>query len=263
MTTLSHDRYCSEINDQSELLRACTEGADLTLPVPSCPGWNLGQLLRHLGGGQRWAEATVSARASGPLPDVDFRDLTAFTDEDPNVVGPWLAEGAAHLSGTLREAGPEAAVWTPVADGRAAFWARRFAHETLIHRSDAALALDAEFTVAPEVALDALDEWMELASLPFHFEVHPWTRELLGPGRTLHLHATDVAPEDEAEWLVDLTGDTIVWRRVHGKASVAVRAPLTELLLLVYRRRPANGDGIEVLGDAALLDFWLDRVAFG
>ena len=32
---------------------------------------------------------------------------------------------------------------------------------------------------------------MELGCLPFHFDVHPWMRELLGPGRTIGLHATD------------------------------------------------------------------------
>jgi hypothetical protein len=29
------------------------------------------------------------------------------------------------------------------------------------------------------------NEWMELGSLPFHFDVHPWMRELLAPGRTI------------------------------------------------------------------------------
>lgn len=85
-------------------------------------------------------------------------------------------------------------------------------------------------------------------------------RELLGPGRTPHLHATDMP---EAEWVVDLTGDAITWRRAHEKAAVAVRGPLTELLLIIYRRRSARGDDIEILGDAELLDFWLDRVGFG
>ena len=83
------------------------------------------------------------------------------------------------------------------------------------------------------------------------------------PGRTLHVHATDTTPEAATEWLIDLTGDAIVWRRAHEKAAVAVRAPLTDLLLVVYRRRPARGQGIEVLGDVALLDFWLERVGFG
>jgi hypothetical protein len=44
---------------------------------------------------------------------------------------------------------------------------------------------------------------------------------------------------------------------------VAVRGPLTDLLLVIYKRRSARGDNIEVFGDAALLDFWLERVSFG
>ncbi|MFD7220906.1 maleylpyruvate isomerase family mycothiol-dependent enzyme [Streptomyces sp. NPDC059892] len=264
MNLLSHERYCSEIVAQAELLRSSIEGADLTVPVPSCPGWNVGQLLRHLGGAHRWAEAIVRTRAAEPLSGERFRDLSAYTHEDPAVVGPWLTEGAALLADTLRAAGPDARLWTPVPGGTSAFYARRFTHETAIHRADATLALGAEFTLDEEVALDAVDEWMELGSLPMHFDVHPWTRELLGPGRTLHFHATGTAPGTAAEWLVDLTGDTLAWRRAHEKAAVAVRGPLTELLLIIYkRRRPVGGGGIEVLGDAKLLDFWLERVSFG
>ena len=85
---------------------------------------------------------------------------------------------------------------------------------------------------------------------------------MLGPGRTIHLHATDADMDTSAEWLVDLTGDTIAWRRVHEKAAVAVRGPLTELLLLVYGRRPAAED-LEILGDRDLFDFWLARTSFG
>ncbi|MEU1801705.1 maleylpyruvate isomerase family mycothiol-dependent enzyme [Streptomyces sp. NPDC019937] len=263
MTLLSYERLCSEIVAQTRLLTSSIEGADLTVPVPSCPGWNVGQLLRHLGGGQRWAADMVRARATEALSDDHFRDLSPYADEDPAVVGPWLTEGAAELAEALREAGPDARMWTPVPGGNAAFFARRFVHETALHRADAILALGAEFTLQQEVALDALDEWMELGSLPFHFEVHPWMRELLGPGRTLHFHATDTAPEAHAEWVVDLTGEVIAWRRAHEKAAVAVRGPLTELLLLVYKRRPAHGGAVEVLGDAKLLDFWLERVSFG
>ncbi|MFI0815813.1 maleylpyruvate isomerase family mycothiol-dependent enzyme [Streptomyces sp. NPDC021098] len=262
MTLLSFDRMCAEIVTQTGLLASRIEGADLTVPVPSCPDWNVGQLLRHLGGGQRWATDTVRARATEALPDDHFRDLSPYADEDPAVVGPWLTEGAAELAEALREAGPDARMWTPVPGGSAAFYARRFVHETVVHRADAILGLGWEFTLDREVALDALDEWMELGSLPFHFEVHPWMRELLGPGRTLHLHATDTPPEARAEWVVDLTGEAITWRRAHEKAAVAVRGPLTELLLLVYKRRPAHGGGLEVLGDAKLLDFWLERVSF-
>jgi hypothetical protein len=98
---------------------------------------------------------------------------------------------------------------------------------------------------------------MELGSLPFHFEVHPWMRELLAPGRAIALHATDT----DAHWLLDLTGDVIAWRRSDEAGAAEVSAPVTDLLLMIYRRRPIVG--LEVTGDANLVDLWLERVGFG
>jgi uncharacterized protein (TIGR03083 family) len=264
MTRLDFDRYAAEIVAQTAELRSTIDGADLTVAVPSCPGWNVGQLLRHLGGGQRWAAATVRTRATEPLSDQHFRDLSPYTDEDASVVGPWLVESANELADALRGAQPDTPVCTaPIPDGTANFYARRFTHETAIHRADATLALGARFDLEHAVAVDAIDEWMQLGSLPMHLDFHPRMRELLGPGRTLHFHATDVPPEAAAEWVVDLTGDTLAWRRAHEKAAVAVRGPLVDLLLIIYKRRPAHGERVEILGDAALLDFWLERVNFG
>ena len=262
MSLLSYDRYCAEILAQAELLTSVVQGADMTVPVPSCPDWNVGQLLRHLGGVHRWAATIVRTRAAEPV-QAQVPDYAVYASEDPSVVVPWLAEGAAQLVEALRAAGPGTPLWTPVPGGSTDFYARRFTHETLIHRADATLALGSAFSAVPEVALDAIDEWLELGALPMHFEVHPQTRELLGPGRTVHLHATDTSPRASAEWVIDLTGDTIAWRRAHEKAAVAVRGPLTDLLLVVYKRRPVRGGEIQILGDAELLDFWLERVSFG
>ncbi|CAM5458434.1 Maleylpyruvate isomerase family mycothiol-dependent enzyme OS=Streptomyces antimycoticus OX=68175 GN=SANT12839_029930 PE=4 SV=1 [Streptomyces antimycoticus] len=271
MTLLSFDRRCSEIVAQTQLLRGAIEGADLTRPVPTCPGWNVGQLLRHLGGTHRWAEEMVRTRATGALPDQHYpRSVAVRRKEGAAEVAPWLVEGAELLAETLREAGPECRSCGPRCrtSGRSPEGARTSTpavstHETALHRADAVLALGAEYTLDQEVALDGIDEWMALGSLPMHFEVHPWMRELLGPGRTLHFHATDTAPEVAAEWVVDLTGDAIIWRRAHEKAAVAVRGPLTDLLLIIYKRRPARSAGVEILGDEKLLDFWLERVSFG
>lgn len=263
MTLLSYDRYCHEIVAQTGLLTTCVKGADLTVPVPSCPGWTAARLLRHLGDVQRWAATAVRTRAAGPLPVEHSRDLPADAGDDPAVLGPWLADGAAELAGTLRDAGPSTPVWTPVPGGTTDFYARRFTHETAIHRADAILAIGSEYTLDEDVALDAVDEWLELGSLPMHFEVHPQMRELLGPGRTVHVHATDTRPQAAAEWLIDLSGDAITWRRAHEKAAVAIRGPLTDLLLVIYKRRAPSADGLEVFGDTALLEFWLERVSFG
>jgi uncharacterized protein (TIGR03083 family) len=263
MSMLSYDRYCDEIVVQADLLSSCLKGADLAVPVPSCPGWSAGRLVRHLGDVHRWAETTVRTRATGPLLVEHSRGLPSEKVDDPAILGPWLAEGADELAHTLRAAGPGTPVWTPVPGGTTDFYARRFTHETAMHRADATLALDQEYALDQDVAVDAIDEWLELGSLPMHFEVHPRMRELLGPDRTLHFHATDTAPQARAEWLVDLTGDAITWRRAHEKAAVAVRGPLTDLLLVIYKRRPPGGDDLQVFGDAALLDFWLERVSFG
>jgi hypothetical protein len=74
MAGLDFDRYCCEIVTQTNLLAAAIGGADMTVEVPSCPGWNVGQLVRHLGGGQRWAADMVRTNATEPLPDEHFRD---------------------------------------------------------------------------------------------------------------------------------------------------------------------------------------------
>jgi uncharacterized protein (TIGR03083 family) len=219
-----------------------------------------------VGGAQRWAEAVVRARATEPVPEDDFnvREFSAYSsEEDAEALGSWLASGASALADTLRDAGAGTAMWTPVDGEGTTFYARRFTNETAMHRADATLAIGAGYVLDQDVALDAIDEWMALGSLPMHFEVHPAMKELLGPGRTLHFHATDTAPDVRAEWVVDLTGEFITWRRAHEKCAVAVRAPLTDLLLLIYKRRPAHGEGVEVLGDEELLEFWLERVSFG
>lgn len=256
MAPLSFDAYLAEIVHQTDLLASHVAGADPTTPVPSTPGWDLGRLLHHLGSGHRWAAEIVRTPAAEPPSD---RALRVAPDEYRADYGPWLAEGARELAGALAEAGPEAERWSPVPGAKVFFWALRFTHETLVHRADAALALGKPFEVAPEVAADALDEWMVLTSHPLMLRLHPERRELLGPGRTLHLHATDT----DAEWLVDLTGDAPTWRRAHEEAAVAVRGAVVDLLLVVYRRRKPDEVPAEVHGDRGLLDSWLERVSFG
>jgi hypothetical protein len=53
----------------------------------------------------------------------------------------------------------------------------------------------------------------------------------------------------------------ITWRRGDEPASAERRGPATDLLLVLYRRSPVSA--VEVVGDAGLVDFWLERVAFG
>ncbi|MFF0270069.1 hypothetical protein [Kribbella sp. NPDC004536] len=142
----------------------------------------------------------------------------------------------------------------PIDNPTTRFTARRMVHETAMHRADVALALGIPYELDPEVAADGMDEWMELGALPFHFEVHPWMRELLGPERTLKY----AGPEQS--WVVDLTGDVIDWRHSDVVAAVTVSGPVTNLLLHLYKRSDA---GTAVDGDQELLDYYRERVSFG
>ena len=53
------------------------------------------------------------------------------------------------------------------------------------------------------------------------------------------------------------------WRRGHEKADIALRGPLTAVLLAFYRRLPLDSAEVEVLGERELLEFWLERATFG
>ncbi|MYT30785.1 MULTISPECIES: maleylpyruvate isomerase family mycothiol-dependent enzyme [unclassified Streptomyces] len=260
--SLAHEEYCAQLLVESEKFREIVRHGDLTAKVPTCPDWTLADLARHVGGAHRWAGELVATRATAMIDPTTVAGAGGPAEATPEAFDAWLAEGAERTVAALREAGPDAPVWSWAGDNRAGFWARRMVHETVIHRADAALTTGAAYEVPPEIAADCLDEWLELCASPAVAE--RWAdraEDLFGPGRTLHLHATDTPPALHAEWLLDLTGEHFTHRRAHEKAAVALRAPLTDLLLAVYRRRPAD-DGIEVLGDRSLFDRWLTYASF-
>ncbi|WP_406010960.1 maleylpyruvate isomerase family mycothiol-dependent enzyme [Streptomyces sp. NBC_00637] len=263
MNDVSHDAYCSDISSRTDELRAAVRRAPAGpagTPVPTCPGWSLTQLARHVGGTHRWAARIVRTRAAGPVPHDLVDDVFSPGPETPAALDDWLADGAAELIGALLDAGPDAPVWTVAPGGTARFWARRMTHETTLHAADAAFVTGAPFAVREDLARDALDEWMDFGSLPRVLAAAgPDAPPLTGPGHTLHLHATDVL---HAEWLVDLTEEPITWGHTHAKAAVAVRAPLTDLVLLLYGRRTPADASLEVFGDGALLTLWLERTGF-
>ncbi|GAA3890994.1 maleylpyruvate isomerase family mycothiol-dependent enzyme [Streptomyces lacrimifluminis] len=265
MTTLAHDRYCDEIAHQVGQLRALvTSGVDLSATVPTCPDWSLEHLVRHTGGALRWVELLVRTRAEADVEEdqVPLGDGPEPTG-DPAALDAWLAETGELLVTTLREAGPDTKVWSWADIHDSGFWARRMVHEITVHRADATLTAGLPYEVAPDIAADAIDEWLQIVEFAQTDPDDAAANELRGPGRSIHLHATDTAPELNAEWLVELTEEGVSWRRGHEKATVALRGPLTDVMLAFYRRLPLDSPRLEILGDRELLEFWLARATFG
>ncbi|MFC9128587.1 maleylpyruvate isomerase family mycothiol-dependent enzyme [Streptomyces sp. NPDC057099] len=265
MTLLAHDRYCDEIAHQIGLMRSLmTSGADLSATVPTCPDWSLEELVRHTGGALRWVELMVRTRAQEEVPEEEVPGAEGPEARgDAAALDAWLGEAGEQVVAALREAGPDAKVWGWAGILNAGFWARRMAHEVTVHRADATLTAGLPYEVAPDIAADAIDEWLRIVEYAQTDPHDQAARELRGPGRSIHLHATDTGAEVNAEWLIALTEDGVTWRRGHEKATVALRGPLTSVLLAFYRRLPLDAPELEVLGERELLEFWLERATFG
>jgi uncharacterized protein (TIGR03083 family) len=230
--------HLAALRTEAEALVAAAEGAALDAPVPPCPGWTVADLLAHVGRIHRWAAANLGRRPEdGPLP----RDAVEPHPEDPTELAAWARAGAAQLVAALAAADPAAPSWTFGPPPTVAFWFRRQAHETVLHRLDAELAAGAPTPIPAALAADGLDEFLGIAATSDRLAA-------AGLAGTIHLHCTDVA----GEWLLRLGPDGVELERVHAKGDVAARGTASDLL---GRLRGRTGpEGLEVFGDEALLE---------
>jgi len=124
-------------------------------PVPSCEGMVLGELVRHVGSVHRVATRWVS---EGRQPTV-----WATAPEVGDNLAAWARRGSADLLETLacRNPAQPCSTWSAT-DRTVGFWIRRMAHETAVHRVDAAQAIGVPWSVNPQLAADGVAEALEL-----------------------------------------------------------------------------------------------------
>jgi uncharacterized protein (TIGR03083 family) len=230
-------------------------GADPATPVPTCPGWSLNQLFKHVGRGNRWCAQIIDDRLQEPLDPREVRDGKPPEDIDGAIA--WLEAGAQKILDAVDHVGADARVWTFNGQKPAGWWIRRRVHEQAVHRADAALALGASFDVPAAQAADGVSEWIELIIKGAGRHAPP-----LGRGLTLHLHATDDELGPTGEWTITNDEDGVNWSHDHAKGEVAVRGRAVDLLLGITRRHTTAEAGLEVFGDAAVWDGWLARSPF-
>lgn len=228
---------------------------DDTAEVPTCPGWTLAQLFRHVGRGNRWCAQIIAERRREPLDPREVRDGKPPEGRDAAI--DWLNAGAQAIVDAVEQVGADARVWTFVGPKPAGWWIRRRLHEQTVHRADAALTLGIPFSLDPELAADGVTETLDRALLMADPAAPPVER-----GASMHLHATDEGLGPTGEWTVAGDEEGLNWSHSHGKADVALRGPATGLLLATNRRQSAADAGLELFGDAAVWQNWLDRTAF-
>jgi uncharacterized protein (TIGR03083 family) len=257
MAWLGHGRYHAELEAETARLARVVAGADPSRPVPTCPAWTLAELAAHVGAGHRWAATIVERRASTPVPNAEAGDLEVPRDADGRTA--WLLAGARRLGDAVRDAGPEAAVWTWSADRTAGFWLRKLTHDTLVHRLDAELAVGRPVTLAPDLAADSVSDLLEMFSILPRIDDFPALAQLRGDGQTLHFHATDPGLPTAGEWLAHRTPSGVEWEHRHATADATLRGPALDLLLVLSRRSALDASRLEASGDLELLAHWLDH----
>lgn len=225
--------------------------------VPSCPGWTLAELVRHVGAVHRWAFAIVDGHLDGRAREMFGRQLdeAALADAvDDQELADWFAAGHRSLVEALGRTAQDAQFWT-FGDGPSpgAFWTRRQAHETAIHAIDAQLALTTPDQVAPLptwFALDGIAEMMEV------FVTRPGAQARSTEPRTMLIAPTD----DDVRWLVTIGPDAVTAARADrdqpGDATLSGTAH--NLYSALWNRSPI--EPVAISGDSAVAALWADGV---
>ena len=241
---------------EGELLAAAAEQAGMGVTVPSCPGWAVRDLLKHTGYVHRWATGIVALALARPVGGASEEEILAQGPGDAELPG-WFRQGHAALVRALSEAPPDLDCWAFLtAPSPLAFWARRQAHETAIHRVDAEQAAGRASASAfePAFAADGVDE-LVMGFLARSIRRGHWP----GLDAGLAIHARDDAAAS-ADWLVAGgagepgvsrgTGESGVLRGA-GQAGCDVTGPARDLYLTLWNRRPP--EALQVTGDPGIL----------
>jgi len=234
---LSQDEAMSHLIGSAVVVRKALCEADLDAEVPTCPGWVLRDLVRHVGGLHRWVVGAIKeGHPDTPTPDGPHQrgDLLE-----------WWNEGWSDFLHVLATAAPDAPAWHFGPKPRTvSWWYRRQAHEHAIHAWDAVLAArwrpPADVPFEPRFALDGVDE---IVTMFFPRQVRLGRTPPLAGSLALR---SDDGPEHA--WV--LSGDGTQPVAVEA-ADAVLDAPAWLLYLVLWKRQPLDHPLLRITGDRA------------
>lgn len=225
----AHDHLSSLRRSNARFAEAAAAGvlaSGWAARVPGCPDWSLADLVWHLAEVQRFWAWVVRTRAQDPS---GYEPPVRHPDDE--LLG-YAAARSAELEAALAAADPADRVWTWARQHDVSWVLRRQAQEAVVHTVDAEQVLGEVRPIPPGLALDGLDEWLEV----------------MVPG------ALPDGPPDDAHPVVLHAVDADAERTLFAGSRPFPAATLTgaadDLLLAVWRRVPV--DALTVNGDAAL-----------
>lgn len=232
-------RFLDLLRADSDRLLEVSRGR-LDAPVPSCPGWTVDDLAEHVAFVYEHKIVAIlenrrPADWPPPRPKGDMLE--------------WLARARGRLVGALLSHGPDAPAYTwHGPDQTVGFWYRRMAQETAVHRVDAELAAGEPSPVAPDLAVDGVDEVLDI------FLAGDWSGEPQ-PGSTASVRVTT----EGGRWEVVLTPDAVACTPATGQdVQVTIDGPPSELLLWLWGRAPDSV--VTTTGDPEALRIFRERL---
>jgi uncharacterized protein (TIGR03083 family) len=239
--------YLEWLDEEYSLFRDAVAAAEPSVPVPTCAGWTMDTLVRHLA--RVYLHKVTLLRTGGwpkgwPPPGLAAEPGLAL-----------LARAYRELTAELIARGPEAAAVTWYdPDQTVGFWFRRMVHETVIHRIDAELAAGLPAAHVPDdLAIDGIDEVLTCFLACFSPEAIAGMpgEQLAGPDGA----ETIVVAAGAASWTIRpfRSHEVTVQAGVHGQPQARVEGAPGSLLRWLWGR--AGDDAVRVTGDPAWADY--------
>ncbi len=176
MPVVEIDEHIATLERQGRMLANAARSAGLNVMVPTCPGWRMRDLIRHIGYVHRWATGYVAGQLTEMVPELTAADQLAAGPADDKLTD-WYTAGLTGLADALADADPAMAAWTFLdAPSPLAFWARRQAHETAIHCADAKFAAGHGHGYPTELAADGIDELLIVTGTASDLYALLWNR---------------------------------------------------------------------------------------
>ena len=240
--------HIAALREHGGLLADAAERAGLEASVSPCAPWRVKDLLRHTGYIHRWAASHITERPASVLDGPSEAEILSGGAPDDELIG-WFRQGHAALVETLSTADPGLQTATFMrAPSPLAFWARRQAHETAIHRADAESAAGLMPEYAPGFAADGIDELI----MGFAARRRYRLTDSGGVERSLTVRPHDA----EGRWHVRLTGDGTAVSRDDPVAECTLEGPAAGLYAFLWNRSDAARAGLAISGTREILGRW-------
>jgi uncharacterized protein (TIGR03083 family) len=235
--------------DGAAFRAAVGEPRALAAPVPSCPDWTVAELVRHLGAVYRRTRTHAgTGNVDEPWGRVEMPTDASAADDEGLIA--WFSDELAQLDSFLEILEPDRPAWNWAPQAKtAAFWHRRMAHETAVHRWDAQTATTLpepiETKLAGDTVAEALDTFLPAGRRKGSSDV----------AGMVHLIAADLGQE----WFVRLRGggvalldtDTLLDSDAHPVRAAAAGSA-SDLALALWGR--VAFEVLEVAGEPSLLE---------